>query len=74
MGRSAPSPAVAERLARLELDGAVVRVIAGDVARDEDVRDGPGRDRRHAARRCAASSTPPASSTTRCWRARAARR
>ena len=49
MGRSAPSPAVAERLARLELDGAVVRVIRGDVARDEDVRDGSGRDRRHAA-------------------------
>ena len=38
MGRSAPTPAVAERLARLELDGTVVRVIRGDVARDEDVR------------------------------------
>ncbi len=38
MGRSAPTPAVAERLARLELDGTVIRVIRGDVARDEDVR------------------------------------
>ncbi len=37
MGRSTPSPAVTERLARLTLDGAVVRVIRGDVARDEDV-------------------------------------
>jgi acyl transferase domain-containing protein/acyl carrier protein len=38
MGRSAPAPAVADRIARLGLDGTVVRVIHGDVARDEDVR------------------------------------
>ena len=37
MGRSTPPPAVTERLARLTLDGTVVRVIRGDVARDEDV-------------------------------------
>jgi NADPH:quinone reductase-like Zn-dependent oxidoreductase len=35
--RSAPTPAVADRLARLELEGAVVRVIRGDVARLEHV-------------------------------------
>ena len=49
MGRSAPAPDAAERLARLELDGAVVRVIRGDVARDEDVPSGPRRHRRYAA-------------------------
>jgi NADPH:quinone reductase-like Zn-dependent oxidoreductase/acyl carrier protein len=38
MGRSAPAPSVAERLGRLELDGTTIRVIQGDVARDEDVR------------------------------------
>jgi acyl transferase domain-containing protein/aryl carrier-like protein len=37
MGRSAPAPSAAERIARLERDGVVVRVIRADVTRDDEV-------------------------------------
>jgi acyl transferase domain-containing protein/NADPH:quinone reductase-like Zn-dependent oxidoreductase len=38
VGRRAPSPSVAERVARLERDGARVQVVQADVGRPDDVR------------------------------------